>query len=110
MNWFDAATGLALVVGGVYLLTQLGPLGVGLHNYYVNVQAATKRAYTGWWRWLAWSYTPTVKQSRFLAGLLASWAVFQGAYWAVDAVFGYEVPVLQWLLIELDSHPRPSTK
>lgn len=82
------------------MLTRLGEVGVGIHGYYVNIQAATKKRYTGRWRWLAWSYTPTVGQSTFLGGLLGIWAVLQGTYWSIDAILGYKIVFLQWLLFD----------
>ena len=86
MDWAGFATGAAIVIASLYVATGLPQVGKGIHEYYVKVQATQKRAYQGRWAWIAKSYTPTVRQSTFLGGVLVVAALGLGIKFIIESV------------------------
>jgi hypothetical protein len=86
MDWFGVATGAALIIGALYVATNLSQVGEGIHEYYVRVQANQKRAYRGRWAWLAKGYTPSVRQSTVLGGVLVLASVGLGIKFILESL------------------------
>ena len=82
----DAATGAALIAGSMYLATRIHETGAAIHTYYSNIRARTKRVYRGRLAWLAWGFTPDVKQATYLAVVLVVAGIGLGVVFIVQSI------------------------
>ena len=83
----DIATGVVLILAGIWLTIRSREVAVVIQNYYANMRARQKRAWRGRLAWLAWpGFVPSAVQARAMGLLLGVGSVVLGAFFVFQSL------------------------